>query len=63
MSPCDQYRPGPPGKFARVHKFLVVHLSKIDLIEKHTVIIRGREIPIGDGYREDFLCRIQTAGD
>jgi len=53
----------PPGKFARVHKSFVVHLSKIDAIEKHTVIIRGKEIPIGDGYREEFLRHIQTAGD
>jgi two-component system, LytTR family, response regulator len=53
----------PPGKFARVHKSYVVHLSKIDAIEKHTVIIRSKEIPIGDGYREEFLRHIQTTGD
>lgn len=53
----------PPGKFARVHKSFVVHLSKIDAIEKHTVVIRGKEIPISDGYREEFLSRIRTAGD
>jgi two-component system LytT family response regulator len=53
----------PPGKFARVHKSFVVHVSKIDTIEKHTVIIRGKEIPISDGYREEFLRGIQTTGD
>ena len=52
----------PEDKFARVHKSFVVPLNKIDLIEKHTVIIRGKEIPIGESFRADFLLRIRTAG-
>ena len=51
------------GEFARVHKSFVVPLAKIDTVVKHTVIIRGKEIPIGDGYRAEFLGRIRTAGD
>jgi two-component system LytT family response regulator len=53
----------PEGEFARVHKSFVVALGKIDTIEKHTVIVRGKEIPIGDGFRAEFLRRIRTAGD
>ena len=53
----------PPGEFARVHKSFVVPLAKVDTIEKHTVIIRGKEIPIGDGYRVEFLRRIKITGD
>jgi two-component system LytT family response regulator len=53
----------PEGKFARVHKSFVVALGQIDSIEKHTVIVRGKEIPIGESYRADFLRRIRTAGD
>jgi two-component system LytT family response regulator len=53
----------PPGEFARVHKSFVVPLARIDTVEKHTIIIRGKEIPIGDGYRAEFLRQIRTAGD
>jgi two-component system LytT family response regulator len=53
----------PPGEFARVHKSFVVPLAKVDTVEKHTVIVRGKEIPIGDGYRAEFLRLIRTAGD
>ena len=53
----------PEGKFARVHKSFVVALGQIDTIEKHTVIVRGKEIPIGESYRAEFLRRIRTAGD
>lgn len=53
----------PEDKFARVHKSFVVPLNKIDIVEKHTVIIRGKEIPIGESFRADFLRRLRTAGD
>lgn len=53
----------PPGEFARVHKSFVVPLAKVDTIEKHTIIIRGKEIPIGDGYRAEFLRSIKITGD
>jgi two-component system LytT family response regulator len=53
----------PEAEFARVHKSFVVALAKIDTIEKHTVVIRGKEIPIGEGYRADFLRRLRPAGD
>ena len=53
----------PEGKFARVHKSFVVALGQIDTIEKHTVTVRGKEIPIGESYRAEFLRRIRSAGD
>lgn len=52
----------PEGKFARVHKSFVVALGRIDSIEKHTVVVRGKEIPVGESYRADFLRLIRTAG-
>ncbi len=45
-----------PGKnFVRIHKSYVISLNHIDAIERHDVIIGGKEIPIGITYREHFL--------
>jgi two-component system LytT family response regulator len=40
------------AKFMRVHKSYVIALDKIDSIQKTQLIIQGKEIPIGDGYRQ-----------
>jgi len=53
----------PEAEFVRVHKSFVVALSKIDTIERHTVNIRGKEIPIGENFKADFLSRVRPAGD
>ena len=39
-------------KFMRVHKSIIIALDKIDSIQKTQLIIQGREIPIGEGYRQ-----------
>jgi two-component system LytT family response regulator len=53
----------PPGNFIRVHRSFVVAIDKINTIEKQMVMIRGRKIPIGDSYRDDFFNRIHTSGN
>jgi DNA-binding LytR/AlgR family response regulator len=40
------------AKFMRVHKSFIIALDKIDSIQKTQLIIQGKEIPIGDGYRQ-----------
>lgn len=40
-----------PARFMRVHKSYVIAMDKIDSIQKTQLFIRGREIPIGEGYR------------
>jgi DNA-binding LytR/AlgR family response regulator len=40
------------AKFMRVHKSYIIALDKIDSIQKTQLIIQGKEIPIGDGYRQ-----------
>lgn len=40
-----------PVKFMRIHKSYIISLDKIDSIQKTQLIIMGREIPIGEGYR------------
>jgi two-component system LytT family response regulator len=52
----------PQDRYVRIHKSYVVAIDKIDTIEKHDVIIRGKGIPIGDCFRDDFLKRIAFSG-
>ncbi len=41
-------------KFMRVHKSFIIALNKIDSIQKTQLTILGREIPIGNGYRQEL---------
>jgi two-component system, LytTR family, response regulator len=50
----------PKDMFVRIHKSFLVSLSHIDAIEKHDVIIKGKTVPIGITYREQFLTIIAT---
>ena len=45
----------PANYFVRIHKSYIISLKHIDAIERHDVIIAGKEIPIGITYREHFF--------
>ncbi|MFP4557384.1 MAG: LytR/AlgR family response regulator transcription factor [Bacteroidales bacterium] len=45
----------PRSNFLRIHKSYIISLKDIDAIERHDVIIAGKEIPIGITYREHFV--------
>ncbi len=47
----------PSDKFVRIHKSYIVSLNHIDIVENHRVIIKGKPIPIGITYRQQFLLR------
>ena len=46
----------PSHKFVRIHKSFIISLDHIDAIERHDVVIKGKQIPIGITYREHFLA-------
>lgn len=48
----------PSEMFVRIHKSYVVSVRHIDAIEKHDVIIKGKPVPIGITYREQFLQKM-----
>lgn len=50
----------PSSNFFRVHKSYIVALDKIDTIDKQNIIIEGKEIPIGEKYKNTFLKNIIT---
>lgn len=45
----------PDSDFKRIHKSYIISIKHMDIIEKHQVIIRGNQIPIGVTYREMFF--------
>jgi two-component system LytT family response regulator len=63
MNMSDLMSALPPDDFIRIHRSFVVAIAKIDTIEKHMVVIKGRMIPIGESYRDDFFNRIQYSGN
>lgn len=49
----------PADKFVRIHKSYLVSLDHIESADKHDVYIKGKPIPIGITYREQFLSKIE----
>ncbi|WP_138994236.1 LytTR family DNA-binding domain-containing protein [Larkinella sp. C7] len=48
----------PSSHFVRIHRSYIVALHKMDSVDRNRVQIGGKEIPIGDFYRENLLKRI-----
>jgi DNA-binding LytR/AlgR family response regulator len=48
----------PADRFLRVHRSYIVQKNKIENINKNRITIAGREIPIGETYRRDFMDEI-----
>jgi DNA-binding LytR/AlgR family response regulator len=48
----------PSDKFIRIHKSFIIALQHIEAVEKHDIIIKGKPVPIGITYREQFLQKI-----
>lgn len=49
-----------PENFARVHKSFILNLDKIDKIDvKNVFLSSGKEIPIGETYKSDFLLKLK----
>ena len=49
----------PPHDFIRVHRSFIVAFDKIDFIHKSFISIKGREIPLSDNYKDNFLSLVQ----
>lgn len=48
----------PASNFIRVHRSFIIALDKIDSIERNLIIIDGKNIPIGESYRDAFRLLI-----
>ena len=49
----------PEELFIRVHKSYLVSISKIDSIERNTIVIGENRIPIGESYRKHFFYMLK----
>lgn len=53
----------PSSGFVRIHKSYLVSLSKIESVKGQNVIISGKELPIGNKFKKDFLSTISSEGN
>lgn len=44
----------PSKDFVRIHKSYIISMKHLDAIERHDVVIAGKQIPVGITYREHF---------
>lgn len=49
-----------PAHFMRVHRSFIVNLGKIKIIERNTILLGGRAIPVSESYRPQFFTKIQN---
>ena len=42
------------SRFLRVHRSYLVSLQQIDYVEGNMIHIKGRDIPVGQAYKEEF---------
>ncbi len=45
----------PEPSFMRVHRSFIVNLDKVRVIERNSIILGGRCIPVSDSYRPRFM--------
>ncbi len=50
----------PSDEFKRVHRSYIINCSKIESIRKNAILIKNKEIPIGDTFRQEFMHSIEN---
>ncbi|MDD3788710.1 MAG: LytTR family DNA-binding domain-containing protein [Petrimonas sp.] len=48
----------PPDRFIRVHRSYIVQKNKIESVNKNRLVINGKEIPIGETYKQNFMASL-----
>jgi DNA-binding LytR/AlgR family response regulator len=48
-----------PKNFIRVHRSFIIPLNRIESVRNKTILIAGKEIPIGTSYEEPFFKRLK----
>lgn len=44
-----------PSYFCRVHKSFIINLKKVDVVERESIQIGNRKLPLADSYRNSFM--------
>lgn len=45
----------PPSRFVRVHRSFIVNMDSVRIIERNSIIMAGRCIPVSESYRRRFF--------
>jgi DNA-binding LytR/AlgR family response regulator len=48
----------PTGRFIRVHRSFIVNFNRIQALEDNTMLIEGKNIPVGQTYLRDVIQRL-----
>jgi|APTNR8051073442_1049403.scaffolds.fasta_scaffold00664_11 DNA-binding LytR/AlgR family response regulator len=51
----------PSGDFCRIHKSYIINLRSIEKIAGNEVYIGGERLPIGRGFREEFMAKLDLS--
>ncbi len=50
----------PASSFMRIHKSYIVNINRIESFENNHVKIAGQNIPLGGGYKDDFIAFLDS---
>jgi DNA-binding LytR/AlgR family response regulator len=56
MSFADATKLLPESQFIRIHRSFIISFQHLTKVESHQVTVAGKEIPLGDVYRERFFA-------
>ena len=62
MSIAEALKILPEEDFIQIHRSYIVALSSIELIQKQFITIGGRDLPLGDRYKQAFFARVPFSG-
>lgn len=52
----------PASRFVRVHRSFIVNMDCMRVIERNSIILAGRCIPVSESYRRRFFSRLGSEG-
>lgn len=58
MKKVEEYLPAP--EFMRIHRSYIVHMPKVDLIDRFRVVIGEQYLPISESYKEEVQKYIES---
>lgn len=58
MKKVEEYLPAP--EFMRIHRSYIVHMPKVDLIDRFRVVIGDQYLPISESYKEEVQKYIES---
>ena len=58
MKNLEDYLPSP--EFMRTHRSYIVHMTKIDTVDRFRLVAGGKHIPVSESYKEQVQAYIDS---